>query len=245
MKHIINLIIILIFILKFISSCKTAKHIESFELYQDSVAIHSQNDLLFTFEKGQYFNHPTFVIWQEDLQGNYQKTLFITKSYATGIFRHEMRGDTAWLETPGKSIQEAALPFWTHKKGLIEGKYLIPEPEHPFVDAYSGATPKGSFKYETNNKIQTNTYKIFIEINQTWDWNKYWTNNKYPESFAYKHSAQPSLIYSAEINESDSTYFFQTIGHGDPNGSSGDLFPDLSTLTTAKEIFKQIKVELK
>jgi hypothetical protein len=32
------------------------------------------------------------------------------------------------------------------------------------------------------------------------------------------------------------------VGHGHPSGASGEVFPDLSTLTTALEIVDSIKV---
>jgi hypothetical protein len=84
-----------------------------------------------------------------------------------------------------------------------------------------------------------------LEINQSWDWNQYWTNNKYPDNAAYKHSAQPSLIYAVTINSADSIYYMNPIGHGDPKGESGNLFTNIGTLSSAKEIFESIKIEIK
>jgi hypothetical protein len=83
-----------------------------------------------------------------------------------------------------------------------------------------------------------------LEINQSWDWNKYWTNSKFPESKAYKHSSQPSIIYSVEINKNQNTYYMNPIGHGSPTGSNGELYTNLNTLTTAKKILEMVKVEI-
>jgi hypothetical protein len=52
-------------------------------------------------------NHPTFVIWMVDMDENYIKTLFITKSYASGIFGHKMVGDSMWLNECGESIRSS------------------------------------------------------------------------------------------------------------------------------------------
>lgn len=190
---------------------------------------------------GTGHNHPTFVIWQEDLEGNVLQTLYVSKAYATGIFGHANVGDTAWLDKPGKSYQPSALPYWTNKKGLIGGVTYVPTPEHPFTDAITGATPKAGFYLSTNLDKVWGT-RILLEVNQAWDWNDYWTNDKIPNNESYKHSAQPSLVYAVRISENDSTFYLNPIGHGDPVGKSGKLFTDLSGFTTAKEIFPEIKL---
>lgn len=43
-----------------------------------------------------------------------------------------------------------------------------------------------SFSYSifTEKPLQGG-YQVFLEVNQTWDWNEYWTNNKYPDDFDY------------------------------------------------------------
>jgi len=192
--------------------------------------------------KGEYYNHPTFVIWKEDMNEKYVETIFVTKSYASGIYGYEMVGDSVWRSVSGKSIQPAALPYWTYKKGKINGKTYVPTPDNPFVDGYTGATPKQNFKFETGGNTAKDSYRILLEINQTADWNNYWTNNKYPDNPAYKHSAQPSIIYAVSINNADSVFYMNPIGHGDPKGETGKLYTDLSTLTTVKEILESVKI---
>jgi len=242
MKSKLTVIVIFIGLLTAASSCKTSqKTTES----QMTLYIEKHNDLpkmKISFINGQGYNYPTFVVWKESLEGKYLETIFITKSYASGIFGYEMQGDSLWKKTAGPSYQPAALPYWTHKKGLMSNKSLIPTPDSPFVDAYSGATPEYNFDLNIHAS-QAPAYKILVEVNQTWDWNTYWNNGKYPESQAYKHSAQPSLVYSVEINETTDTFYLNPIGHGDPTGESGKLFTDLSKFTTAKDIFQTIKIE--
>lgn len=237
----IQLFLAIVTITILFSACKTTENTGETIVFKDNSFNAGEAALQISFIAGKYFNHPTFVIWKEDMNGNIKKTLFVTKAYASGIFGHQMQGDTMWLNKSGKSNQPAALPYWTYKKGLINGK-LIPSPENEYTDATTGATPNKNFVYTTNS--EKGLYRILLEVNQTWDWNKYWTNNKYPENNAYKHSAQPSIIYAVTINESDSVFYMNPIGHGNEKGENGNLNTDLSTLTTAKEIFESIKIQV-
>jgi hypothetical protein len=245
MKYYTTFFIVFISVLG-LNSCKPSEKTSTNVLVvKDSKLSDSKDQLIISLFKGESFNHPTYVIWAEDLEGNYLKTIFITKSYASGIFGHEMVGDSIWLNKAGASYQPAALPYWTHKKGLIDNKYLVPTPEHPYVDAYTGATPNENFQFETAANGKKSSYRLLLEVNQTWDWNPYWTNNKYPDNPAYKHSAQPSVIYAVTFNQEDTVFYLNPIGHGDPKGENGKLFTNLQTITTAKEIFKSVKAEIK
>jgi len=227
-----------------LASCKVSQNTSEMTVYNDSIVIQSGQMLRLNINKGKAFNHPTFVVWQEDLEGNFLRTVFITKSYATGIFGHANVGDSVWLNKPGRSIQPSALPYWTNKKGLINGKTLVPTPENPYLDAYSGATPTGDFELRTAVSMKDEEYRILLEVNQPWDWNNYWTNSKFGNNHAYKHSAQPSLIYAVTVNRTDSVFYLNPIGHGEPIGENGKLFTDLSTISTAKDIFSELKVTI-
>lgn len=239
----IQISIIIFAIIIVFSSCKTSEKGVEITVYKDSIKIMEKgSNLKITLLKGKSFNHPTYAIWTEDMEGNFLETMYITKSYSSGIFSRQMVGDTMWLAEYGESFQPAALPYWTHKKGLIDGKVLVPTKNHPYIDGYSGATVQGDFILET--KVDNNKqFRILVEVNQPWDWNRYWTNNKYPESDAYKHSAQPSIIYAVTIDKNENIFYLNPIGHGDPQGKTGKLFTDISNFTTALQIFKSIKIE--
>ena len=227
-----------------LTNCKTTEKNANKIIYNDTLFSEIGNKTTINIEKGASFNHPSFVIWMEDMQGNYIKTIFITKSYASGVFGYQMVNDSTWVKNPGASFQPAALPYWTHKKGKIEGsKYIVPTPEHPFLDGFSGATPKADMEFTSSLKMGK-PFKILLEVNQPWDWNKFWTNNKFPGNNDYKHSAQPSVVYAVAVNNEDKNYFMNPIGHGDPTGTTGKLFTNISTLTTAKQILKQINISV-
>ncbi len=228
----------------FISGCQTSKKNTSNDTPQ-TIIIDTVGNQVISITKGPTYNHPSFVIWLEDLKGDYISTIYITKSFASGKYAHQMVNDSLWLNREGPSYQPAALPYWTHKKGLINGNELVPTIEEPFVDAYTGATPTTNFNIRSNSYSKLKDYTILLETNQLGDWNEYWTNSKYPMSNAYKNSAQPSLVYAVTINNNNLEFYLNPIGHGDPIGISGKLFTNISTLSTAKDIFKDIKVTIK
>jgi hypothetical protein len=203
-------------------------------------------DLKIEFIKGPAHNHPTLVFWLEDMSENYIQTLYITKSIANGVFEHVDASSGQWKS--GKARRPAALPYWSHKRGIkADDDTYLPTPENPVPDAYTGATPKNNFIIKTRtDKRDRKKFRVLLEINQTWDWNEYWTNNKYPDNQDYKTSCQPSLIYavSIDLNSPVTEYHMNPIGHGHYAGENGQLYTDLNTLTTAKQIAEKIIIKI-
>ncbi len=195
---------------------------------------------------GPAYHHPSFVIWTETLQGDYMQTLFVTEAYAKGVYPYGALSDTTWANASGEQYRPAALPYWTHKKGLIGGEALVPNIHHPFVDGFSGATPLSSFMVNGKVKESSSRFKVLLEVNQTGDWNKDWIPSKFRGDRHYKTSAQPSLVYAVELDPDlkEKVYTLNPIGHGNPSGEDGQLFTDLSSLTTAKQIIHSITIRL-
>ncbi|MEA2105428.1 MAG: hypothetical protein U9P82_01700 [Bacteroidota bacterium] len=199
------------------------------------------------FNKGPAFYYPLMAIWIEDMDGNYLQTLYVAESIAKGVFNYGEIRDNRWVN--GAKRRPAALPYWGHKRGIqaSDGFYL-PTPENPVVDAYTGATPTTDFILKTKaDSLLPGQFRVLFEINQSWDWNTYWTNNKYPEDLYYKTSAQPAVVYATEIdlNTEKEIYEMKPVGHSHYSGKDGNLYPDLSTLTTALQIVDKIVVKLK
>lgn len=200
------------------------------------------------FRAGVAHNYPTFSVWIENMQGEMIQTLFVTKSLATGYYNYGDAGDGKWLKVPGRSIRPAALPYWLHKRERNEDESLMPTPENPVLDAYTGATPSGSFMLKANTKASLpERFRVLLEVNQPWDWNSFWTNAKYADNADYKSSAQPSVVYAVDIDLKSPMpqYFLNPIGHGHYAGEDGRLYTDLSGHTTALQIFQQISLTLK
>jgi hypothetical protein len=198
------------------------------------------------FLKGESHNHPLMAIWLEDKDGRYIETLYVAESIGKGIFRHGDKSSGHWQAGPVR--RPAALPYWGHKRGIkAEDGLYMPTPENPIPDAITGPTPAGDFMlYGKSSEPLTGEFRILLEINQSWDWNEYWTNSMYPDDADYKTSSQPAIVYEALINPASSVkeYTMVPIGHSQYSGRDGSLTVDLSTITTALDIVGSVKIRM-
>ena len=202
-------------------------------------------EIKITFTKGEAHNHPLMALWIEDTSGNYIETLYIAESIATSVFEHGKAGSKGW--EPGIQRRPAALPYWGHQRGIEakDGLY-IPHPDNPMPDAVTGPTPQSNFTLKTKADTAVKPpFRILLEINQPWDWNDYWTNNKFPGDKEYMTSSQPALVYAITIKslKKGKTYEMKPVGRSHHSGEKGKLYDDLETLTTAKNIVKSVKVK--
>jgi len=199
------------------------------------------------FYGGAALYYPLMAVWLEDEEGKYLQTLFVPRSVATGVFRYGSNASGKWTEAPKRAPQ--TLPYWSHKRGVkaSDGLYM-PDADNPVPDAYSGATPTTSFTLtaRADGALPAN-FRVLFEINQNWDWNGYWTNDKYPGDVNYLSSAQPALVYETTVDSRDlqDWYIMKAKGHSHPSGQTGELFTDLGTLTTALQIADSIVVRVR
>jgi len=199
------------------------------------------------FTKGESFNYPLMAAWLEDADGKYIQTLYVPTTIATGVFKYGRQEKNKWITSPKRAPQ--TLPFWAHKRGIRAADGLfMPDEKSAVPDAYTGATPKTGFilSSRADNPLP-GKFRVMLEINQNWDWNEYWTNDRYPDDENYKWSCQPALVYQAEIDMQSlkDSYSMKPIGHSHYSGKTGELFSDLSTLTTALRIADSIIVKFK
>lgn len=238
------------FLLSFLLwGCASQKVINDDFLTIRTTPENSVREIEIEFIKGEAFNHPSFVIWTEDLEGDYIETLYVTEYVAKGKFGFGEIEPGRWKNEAGEARRPATLPYWAHKRNIKapDGLY-IPSPETPVPDAITTATPKDDFLLETATSYSRNAkFRILMEINQAWDSNEFWTNNKYPDDNDYFGSLQPALVYAVTVDpvNPEEEYHLNPIGHSHPTGENGKLFTDLTTLTTAKEIAHKIIVRLK
>ena len=199
------------------------------------------------FLKGESYNHPLMAIWLEDTSGRYIETLYVAESIGKGIFLHGKQSDGHWEAGPVR--RPAALPYWSHKRGIREADGLyIPTPEHTMPDAITGPTPTGNFILQSKSTAPApSVFKLLLEINQPWDWNEYWTNSMFLDDENYKTSSQPAVVYAAtiDLDSSRKEFTMVPVGHSHYSGLDGNLYNDLSTLTTALQIVKNITVTVK
>ena len=203
-------------------------------------------EIIIILKKGESFYYPLFAVWLEDVEGNYLQTLYVSKSVATGVFRFAKQEGRKWIAAEKRAPQ--TLPYWAHKRGVkaADGLYM-PDSVTSVPDAYTGATPITGFILTSKaDDVLSGRFRVLLEINQNWDWNEYWTNDKYPGDDNYKMSCQPALVYEADIDNESGNEFYQMkpIGHSHYSGKTGELFEDLSTLTTALQIVDSIIVRI-
>lgn len=196
--------------------------------------------------RGEGHNHPLMAIWIESEEGQYIQTLYVAESIGKGVFQHGDASRGFWK--PGEIQRPAALPYWSHKRGILtESGNFLPTPTNPVPDAYTGPTPGQSFILNTRlDEAGLQKFNVLFEINQTWDWNEYWTNNKFPDDEEYKTSCQPAVVYSLSIDLDNprGDHQMKIIGRSHHSGATGELFSDLETLTTALHIAEEIKVRI-
>ncbi len=185
---------------------------------------------------------PQMAVWLEDKQGNYLETLYVTKkasdsSYIQSLFSGE------------GARRPEALPHWSYARGIKSADGLMmPSSANPIADAITGATPISSFELRTNTEAEEDVIVKF-EINRSFDFNEVYHREAFPDDPIYSgtgSSAQPSLIYAATVNLKDDQpyYFMRLIGRGHHSGKNGELYEDLSGITTAKEMVSRIIVEV-
>jgi hypothetical protein len=247
-----NKILILVIIF-FVSACSSGPYMSAKKSIEEkSVLTTNQNgtgpEIVIDFTRGKYFYYPLFAIWLEDADGKYIQTLYVAKSVATGIFRYGTQENKKWITAPKRAPQ--TLPYWSHKRGIIasDGLYM-PDEKTMVNDAYTGATPANGFILRSKaNHPLPGKFRVMMEINQNWDWNDYWTNDKFPDDEDYKMSCQPAVVYETVVDALQATkkeYLMNPIGHSHYSGKSGELFTDLSTLTTALQIADSVKVMIR
>lgn len=232
-----------------LAGCASQRGIDSEMVVIRTTPENGVRQLEIEFQKGKAFNHPSFAVWTEDLEGNYIETLYVSGYVAKGRFGFGEIEPGRWKNEPGEARRPATLPYWAHKRNIKAPDGLfIPSPQTEVPDALTSATPRTNFKLETATSMQDDKkFRVLLEINQAWDANEFWTNNKFGGDMNYFGSLQPALVYAVTVDPKDveAEYYLNPVGHSHPTGANGVLFTDLTTLTTAKEIAGKIIVRFK
>lgn len=202
--------------------------------------------------RGEHYWHPQMAIWLEDNNGQYIETLFVTKATAKGLFfggrSKENFKDFNEEDAVGDLRLVNALPIWSHKRGIKypNGMY-VPSHTDNFPDAITGETIKDNFKLNTSSNISSE-FSLRLELNVAFDDNEFYSEFDFPDDEVF-HSGtgqlgQPSIVYEANIdlNDHKNYYLMNLIGHGHQSGQTGEIFRELNTLTTAKQLVERIVV---
>ena len=226
-------------------------------------------------KKGRAFHWPQYAIWLEDQSGSLVQAIYVTRSVANNSFnnsvwlkdagkvlKHNPFDDKGFVfeslfsekydEAAGQQkLRPETLPVFLHKLKAYQAKH---SGNDSALDGYTGATLFDSFVVKQPLAMKdngaseaSNSFNLYLEINQSFDFNDYYSSDRFPEDKIYSgdgFSAQPSVVYRAEIDLSEprSDHFMSLVGHGHYSGKDGSVYQDVSKLTSALNILERIVV---
>lgn len=176
------------------------------------------------------------AIWLADEQGSFIDTVYVTRKTAMKGLGNRGGG----LDDKWGGSRLSVLPVWAYYRGVdYGGGNYYPPKDTPLVDAISSATPKaGEFvwRWRSEKALKPGKYAYYIEVNKSRDDNKQHNHSWY--------RGQPSVVWKGDLMIGDqvSTSEARIVGHGHEAGADGNIFPDLSSLTTALELIKSVGV---
>lgn len=183
-------------------------------------------------KESSFGESPTFAIWIEEPETGLTQSIFVT--YRAGL------GD--W---EGKKSVPEALPRWfeineaeQHTKSLIKYKEL----ERLNI---TGATPKpGYFRTRVRVSPGSNWF-CWIEVNLAGDFNNHYKeyDSVTKNSDNYK-IGQPALLYKAAIKAYKGNHTTPNLVGMCKVSDNGTRIVPLEGITTAKEIFDEICIEV-
>jgi hypothetical protein len=185
-------------------------------------------------------NTPQIAIWAEDMEGNYLTTIYVSNRTAT----------QSWMMSGGDR-RKSALPYWAHRRGVqYEDGLYMPTKKNPLPDAVTGATPSGNFDVRLVPTTEIRKFVVKAEFNHSTDFNEFYPASAEEGDTNYSGgkggSGQPAIVYEAiiDLDSDQKEYKAQLIGHSSTDGSNGELYTDISTLTTALNIVKEITIRV-
>lgn len=178
--------------------------------------------LIFPFKKGAQA-----AAWVEDADGNFLGTIFVT----------EKTGSGKWVSAPDSGRPES-LPVWSFASASSAG-----------ADAVTAATSSVMEKKTIPPLFpeKKETYTVYLEVNQSYDWNSVWAKKLPKESrFSNGVNGQPSLVYAASFNtpEGEGRYTLYPAGTGHPLGKDGNIRNDFEGIDSAFFIIESAHVRV-
>jgi hypothetical protein len=190
-----------------------------------------------------YTSVPQVAFWLEDMEGKYLGTLYVTQKISNASF-------VSTEDIFNTVSRPESLPYWAHQRGVNYGDdIMMPAANNTDLDGMTGATPLGNYDIRSTADTDLRQFKVMMEINRSYDFNGFYTKDKYPDDAIYSgsgSSGQPSVIYTAEVNLDDNqhSYLMSPVGHGHYSGKNGMLYTDMEDIDTALQLIKRVVVEI-
>lgn len=227
------------------------------------------------FTAGAAFQWPQYAIWLETLEGDLVQPIYVTSKLAENRFANRVAQRDKGVvftanpfEQPGYQLQDdfdlvvepesqssrfrtESLPVFLHKLAELNGGEYVPENGKKLVaDAYSGATMSSNFiLHSALEQPLSGQYRLRMELNQSFDFNEYYSSDRFPEDEIYSgsgFSAQPSIVYEAIVNLDNREEFvsMKRVGRGHHSGRDGAVYPDLQGMTSALKLVDRVLVHI-
>ena len=190
-----------------------------------------------------YTTVPQVAFWVEDLEGHYIDTLYVTKKSTNASF-------VPTEDIFGTTSRPEALPYWSHQRGVkYDNNLMVPGVGNTDLDGMTGPTPLGNYDIHSNTSTRLRQFKVMMEINRSYDFNKFYSKDKFPDDPIYSgsgSSGQPSVIYSAtvDLDAPKRAFFMEAVGHGHHSGADGLLYTDMQGIDTALQLVKRVIVDI-
>ena len=86
-----------------------------------------------------------------------------------------------------------------------------------------------------------------LEVNASFDWNETYHENAYPDDPVYSGSGyvgQPALLYATSLVDPREANILKMslVGRGHHSGQDGEIYTDLSDITTARDLVERVLV---
>ena len=184
--------------------------------------------------RGAEATDPQVAIWIEDESGTLLNTLYVSSALATNNF-FAIDGSTP--------RRPEALPIWSHRRGVkaADGLYA-PDDDTQLADGVTAATPNTNFILSSGFDVSGDSrIRVMLEVNASFDWNETYHENAYPDDPVYSGSGsvgQPALLFATPfINPRESNILkMRLVGRGHHSGQDGEIYADLSGITTARDL---------
>ena len=208
-------------------------------------------------------NPPQMAAWCETTDGEFLGTLFVTERIAERSWRSAPADST-----PEEEISRAeALPVWSHRSGASvfvassssRGALAARAPANAMApaderasDAVTAPTPKSDFRVTTTLPATGEEIVVYFEVNNSADFNESYRADSAKGTNSYSGgewgSGQPALVYSARfapisLRDGEARpVVLELTGRSSADGSSGEIYSDLTGVTTAREIVEEVRI---